>query len=80
MRYRTALLVVVPIILLLVVSLVPAAVLAVPGKAASDNAAVHTLIYDSASGLTYNVIYHPQNLKWTETGATYPQNGPYKGE
>lgn len=78
MKRRTALLLIVPIVLLLVVLLIPAVVSAGPGKAASDNAAVHKLIYDPDAGLTYNAIYHPKDGTYTVTGAIYPKSGPLK--
>ena len=77
-RYKTILLLALPIVLLIMALLVPAIVSAEPGKAVSDNAAVHRVIYDTDTGATYNVIYHPRTDKWTVTGAEYPKSGPFK--
>lgn len=80
MKSRKArLLLLVPIVLLALVLVIPAAVSATPGKANSDNAAVHLTLYYPDTGLTYNVIYHggdPYDM--TVTGAEYPKCGPLK--
>jgi len=76
---KTRLLILVPIVLLILALVIPTAVFAAPGKAKSDNAAVHSTIYYPDTGVTYNVIYHkgdPNNM--TVTGAIYPQSGPLK--
>lgn len=77
--HKTRLLLLVPIIILILALVIPTAVFATPGKAKSENAAVHSTIYYRDTGLTYNVIYHAGDRgNMTVTGAIYPQSGPLK--